>query len=195
RPLEARHHHQQRRLAGARRTDQADRLAAPDLERDVLENVHTRRAGAERQVDPRKRDGRWRGCGLDRDVVHAAVGSWAEGKAGEITARRGFGTFRSYGNSPMRVQMALRVLTVAAAFLVAAILAAAMTPSIAADRPLSIVALGDSLTAGLGLAASDAFPAKLQRALAAKGIAATVVNAGVSGDTTSGGLARLDWSV
>ena len=95
----------------------------------------------------------------------------------------------------MRVQMALRVLAVTTAFLVAAILAAAMTPSIAADKPLSIVALGDSLTAGLGLAASDAFPAKLQRALAAKGIAATVVNAGVSGDTTSGGLARLDWSV
>jgi len=90
----------------------------------------------------------------------------------------------------MRVQMALRVLAVAAAFLVAA-----AAPSIAADQPLNIVALGDSLTAGLGLAASDAFPAKLQRALVAKGIAATVVNAGVSGDTTSGGLARLDWSV
>jgi acyl-CoA thioesterase I len=65
----------------------------------------------------------------------------------------------------------------------------------AADRPVTVVALGDSLTAGLGLAAGDAFPAKLQRALAAKGIAATVINAGVSGDTSSGGLARLDWSV
>jgi acyl-CoA thioesterase-1 len=65
----------------------------------------------------------------------------------------------------------------------------------AAARPLNIVALGDSLTAGLGLAASDAFPAQLQRALAAKGVAATIVNAGVSGDTTSAGLSRLDWSV
>ena len=71
--------------------------------------------------------------------------------------------------------------------------APAATP--AADRPVNIVALGDSLTAGFGLGASDAFPAKLERALAAKGIAVTVANAGVSGDTSSGGLARLDWSV
>ena len=65
----------------------------------------------------------------------------------------------------------------------------------AADRPVSIVAFGDSLTAGYGLAANEAFPAQLQRALEAKGMAATVVNAGVSGDTTAGGLSRLDWSV
>jgi acyl-CoA thioesterase-1 len=65
----------------------------------------------------------------------------------------------------------------------------------AAERPVTIVAFGDSLTAGFGLADSEAFPAQLQRALEARGIAATVVNAGVSGDTTSAGLARLDWSV
>jgi acyl-CoA thioesterase I len=65
----------------------------------------------------------------------------------------------------------------------------------AAERPVRVVALGDSLVAGYGLRASEAFPAALQRALAAKGIAAEIVNAGVSGDTASGGLARLDWSV
>ena len=65
----------------------------------------------------------------------------------------------------------------------------------AADRPVSIVVLGDSLTAGLGLPLRDAFPAKLSEALKAKGIAATIANAGVSGDTASGGLGRLDWSV
>jgi acyl-CoA thioesterase I len=65
----------------------------------------------------------------------------------------------------------------------------------AADRPLKIVALGDSLTAGYGLPASAAFPAKLERALRAKGLKVTVANAGVSGDTASDGLARLDWSV
>ena len=65
----------------------------------------------------------------------------------------------------------------------------------AADRPVNIVALGDSLTAGYGLAANEAFPAQLQRALRAKGVAVNVVNAGVSGDTATGGLARLDWSV
>ena len=65
----------------------------------------------------------------------------------------------------------------------------------AAEHPVNIVALGDSLTAGYGLAANDAFPAQLQRALNAKGLAVNMVNAGVSGDTAAGGLARLDWSV
>jgi acyl-CoA thioesterase I len=71
----------------------------------------------------------------------------------------------------------------------------AVPAALAADRPLRIVALGDSLTAGYGLAANEAFPVRLQRALAAKGIATEIANAGVSGDTASGGLARLDWSV
>jgi acyl-CoA thioesterase-1 len=82
---------------------------------------------------------------------------------------------------------------VVAVTLAGALLAAAATQ--AADRPVRIVALGDSLTAGYGLAANEAFPVKLQHALAAKGLATDIANAGVSGDTTSGGLARLDWSV
>ncbi|HKS84776.1 MAG TPA: arylesterase [Pseudolabrys sp.] len=65
----------------------------------------------------------------------------------------------------------------------------------AADRPVNIVVLGDSLSAGLGLRAEDAFPAKLARALAAKGVSVSMTNAGVSGDTASGGADRLDWSV
>ena len=59
--------------------------------------------------------------------------------------------------------------------------------------PVTIAALGDSLTAGFGLAGEHAFPARLQAALAAEGVAVRVVNGGVSGDTTAGGLARLDW--
>ena len=76
-------------------------------------------------------------------------------------------------------------------------LAVALRASAAAatDRPVRIVVLGDSLTAGLGLRADETFPAKLERALKAKGLAIEVINAGVSGDTASGGLARLDWSV
>lgn len=65
----------------------------------------------------------------------------------------------------------------------------------AAERPVNIVVLGDSLSAGLGLPVEDAFPAKLAEALKAKGVAVTITNAGVSGDTASGGLGRLDWSV
>jgi acyl-CoA thioesterase-1 len=65
-------------------------------------------------------------------------------------------------------------------------------PVAAKDRP-RIVALGDSLTAGYGLAPEEAFPAQLQARLRALGVDAEIVNAGVSGDTTAGGLARLDW--
>lgn len=68
-------------------------------------------------------------------------------------------------------------------------------PATAQDRPVKIVALGDSLTAGFGLSANDAFPAKLQSALKAKGLNVEIVNAGVSGDTATGGLERLDWAV
>ena len=68
-------------------------------------------------------------------------------------------------------------------------------PAHAAERVLKIVAFGDSLTAGLGLPAGAAFPARLEAALKAKGHAVAIVNAGVSGDTASGGLGRLDWSV
>jgi len=64
-----------------------------------------------------------------------------------------------------------------------------------AETPLKIVTLGDSLTAGLGLPEKDGFAPRLQAALAAKGLAVDVANAGVSGDTASAGLARLDWSV
>lgn len=61
--------------------------------------------------------------------------------------------------------------------------------------PVTILALGDSLTAGLGLEASETFPARLEAALSAKGLDVRIVNAGVSGDTAAAGLARLDWSL
>ena len=62
-------------------------------------------------------------------------------------------------------------------------------------KPLKMVVLGDSLSAGLGLSASAAFPARLQKSLETKGIKVDMINAGVSGDTSSGGRDRLDWSV
>jgi acyl-CoA thioesterase I len=60
------------------------------------------------------------------------------------------------------------------------------------DRP-RIVAFGDSLTAGLGVAQEEAYPARLQRRLDERGLRYRVINAGVSGDTTAGGLRRVDW--
>jgi len=61
--------------------------------------------------------------------------------------------------------------------------------------PLRIIAFGDSLVAGHGLAADAAFPAVLEKTLRAEGYHVMVVNAGVSGDTASGGQARLDWAL
>jgi acyl-CoA thioesterase-1 len=62
-------------------------------------------------------------------------------------------------------------------------------------KPVKMVVLGDSLSAGLGLSASAAFPARLQKSLENKGMKVDMINAGVSGDTSSGGRDRLDWSV
>jgi acyl-CoA thioesterase-1 len=83
-------------------------------------------------------------------------------------------------------------LGVAAAVLLMTIPASAQAPG---NKPIKLVVLGDSLSAGHGLPAEAAFPVRLQKALKDKGIEVDMVNAGVSGDTTSGGLARLDWSV
>jgi acyl-CoA thioesterase-1 len=67
--------------------------------------------------------------------------------------------------------------------------------AMAQARSLTLVALGDSLTAGYGLPANAAFPVVLEQALRSRGHNVTLVNAGVSGDTMTGGLQRLDWSV
>lgn len=61
--------------------------------------------------------------------------------------------------------------------------------------PPRIVILGDSLTAGLGLSADEAYPALLQRRLQERRLDYEIVNAGVSGDTSAGGLSRLDWAL
>jgi acyl-CoA thioesterase-1 len=76
-----------------------------------------------------------------------------------------------------------------------ALAAALALASLAAAKPLQLVALGDSLTAGYGLPPGQAFPDALARALEARGWQVEVVNAGVSGDTVADGLARFDWSV
>jgi acyl-CoA thioesterase I len=83
-------------------------------------------------------------------------------------------------------------------FACAAVLAAVIAPLPAAQsqgQPIRLVALGDSLSAGYNLPQEAAFPVALERALKAKGYKVEIVNAGVSGDTSSGGLDRLDWSV
>jgi acyl-CoA thioesterase-1 len=104
---------------------------------------------------------------------------------------------RSYGERKGRVQAliaAAGLVALCAAWLFAGAFPA-QAQARAQDRPVKLVVFGDSLTAGLGLPAAEAFPAKLASALKAKGLAVDIADAGVSGDTTSGGLGRLDWSV
>ena len=99
---------------------------------------------------------------------------------------------RSYGKEAAWVH-SLRAGAVSLIFGLA--LMAGILPGLAADRPVKIVALGDSLTAGYGLDRQSAFPEQLAKVLKGKGISVEIENAGVSGDTASGGLSRLDWSV
>jgi len=96
--------------------------------------------------------------------------------------------------------MPKRIYPVRIAHLVAALTLLLVASGASAAAPTSshavkILVFGDSLSAGLGLPANEAFPAQLEAHLKAQGIAAQVVNAGVSGDTTADGLARLDWSL
>ena len=74
-------------------------------------------------------------------------------------------------------------------------LAASCIGSAAPAEPFTVAALGDSLTQGFGLPADQGFVPQLQAWLQAEGTDAVVVNAGVSGDTTAGGLARIDWTL
>ena len=72
---------------------------------------------------------------------------------------------------------------------------AAAVPPPQDKADITLVAFGDSLTAGYGLKADESFPSQLQMALRARGHKVDVVNAGVSGDTTADGLARIDWTL
>jgi acyl-CoA thioesterase-1 len=75
------------------------------------------------------------------------------------------------------------------------LLLAALAATPAAAEPVRILAFGASIIAGHGLEAKDSLPAQLEKALAERGIAAEVINGGVSGETSAGGLARLDWAL
>jgi acyl-CoA thioesterase-1 len=108
-------------------------------------------------------------------------------------------TLRRYGGLAKRFN-AIALLGLALSLLAGAAFAQAPgTPARAAPTnagaPIRLLVLGDSLSAGYGLPAGEAFPPQLERALRAKGHNVNVIGAGVSGDTTAGGRARLDWSL
>src|SRR5664280_137303 len=109
-----------------------------------------------------------------------------------LSMARSYGT--SAGGVEGRVRMFVHILVLGVALMTAGT-AFAQTQGSAGAKPIKMVVLGDSLSAGLGLSAPAAFPERLQNTLKSKGIAVEISNAGVSGDTTSGGRDRLDWSV
>src|ERR1700748_1923754 len=118
--------------------------------------------------------------------------SGAEPERGEDAMRLSMA--RSYGISASRVEgrlgMAVQILV-----LMLGLMTSGPVMAETGAKAIKMVVLGDSLSAGLGLAGNEAFPAKLQKALKDKGIDVDMTNAGVSGDTSSGGRDRLDWSV
>jgi len=104
-------------------------------------------------------------------------------------------TLRRYGGLAKRFN-AIAALCLGLSLLAGA--AYAQSPGAAAANakpPIRLLVLGDSLSAGYGLSAGEAFPARLEGALRAKGHNVNVIAAGVSGDTSAGGRARLDWSL
>ncbi len=101
-------------------------------------------------------------------------------------------TVRRNGSTLAQVVSAMAVVNVLAGIL---IFASATFSSAATDKPIRIVAFGDSLSSGYGLRQSQAFPAQLQKELKARGHNVVITNGGVAGDTTAAGLARLDWSI
>src|SRR5882724_7412943 len=109
-----------------------------------------------------------------------------------LSMARSYGTFTAAVERLARMYAHILVLAIVSVTMGTA---SAETPAVKMTKPIKVVVLGDSLSAGLGLSASSAFPVRLQKSLKFKGVEVDMVNAGVSGDTTSGGRDRLDWSV
>ena len=119
---------------------------------------------------------------MDPTYGHSTCGVHVGRLQAPVLARRGWGkALRAFALAGLSAILGLGGLTPFSAAAIA--------------RPLLIVALGDSLTAGLGLPAEESFPATLEKALRAKGYDVRIVNAGVSGDTAADGLARFEWAV
>jgi acyl-CoA thioesterase I len=129
--------------------------------------------------------------GLGVPLMPRSIGPGSFGKAWKTLARRQ--GFRPYSHAA-GVFNAARIhrAGLLAAFCLLAALLSAVPAEAAAPR---VLAFGDSLTAGYGLPASEAFPVRLQAKLMEDGYTAQIANGGVSGDTTAGGLARLDWAL
>ena len=182
--LQPRQHHEKRGLARTRRTDEARRCATRDPQINSTQYVDRSGLTGQAELDLLK---------FNHDIAQACSpfpGPQAVPGPKAVIQSKPFGP---YGIFPLIYKK------LTARFLLALALmgfAAASQARAETNKPFVIVGFGDSLMAGYLLGPDEGFVPQLQKALHDKGFDNVVVrNAGVSGDTTSGGLSRLDWSI
>ena len=172
----ARHHHQAR-LAGARGADHGGNLAGGDVERNAAQDIDRAGIACHVEMDIGKTD--------DAAVDMRRGGGGWDGQAD--SGKEAMILSIAYG----RFAAAVNSLLVTILLCLAVTAHAQSTP--AQSTPVKLAILGDSLVAGYGVKPEQAIPARLEAALKAKGRNVAVINHGVSGDTTAGGLDRIDW--
>ena len=168
--FQTRHGHEKGRFSGTRWPDQSNRFAGGNREINAIKHMHARCVAAKRDMKSFYVDclDHFRDC---LDLARMKV------------------TYVSLLRLAMPVWRIIRLAVVGI------VLIGILEANIAQARTLTVVALGDSLTAGYLLPADQTFPTVLERVLKARGRDISIINGGVSGDTTNDGLARLDWSV
>ena len=172
--LQAARHHHQAGFAGARGADDGRNFANGDVESDAAQDID--RAGI--------------ACHVEMDVGEADNGLLGDGRAGvgrggqagsereNMNLMTGYGRFAAAVNSLLLAIFWLGLCLVGAN---------------AQTAPIKLAILGDSLAAGYGVSPAQAMPARLEAALKKAGRNVAIINHGVSGDTTAGGLERIDW--
>ena len=171
-PFETGNHHQKRRLARPRRSDDTDGLARLDFQVHAFQDTDRGGAGTEGQVSRYDLND-----GFRHGSASYIVGD-TDPDASAVEVRSGSLRFKV---------LPAQILVIAGLLVALALPARAET--------IKLVGFGDSLMAAYDLAKEEGFPARLQAALRERGHDVEIADAGVSGDTTSGGLSRLDWSV
>jgi acyl-CoA thioesterase-1 len=184
--FEAARHHHQARLAGAGRPDDRRNLAGCDVESDATQDIDRAGIACHVEMDVGQPDN-WL---TDDGMRLGHTGSWD----GLMKLQSGYGGFAATVKSRIAAVAAVHL---ALLLCFVAPLASAQTtpaqPAPAGTSAVKLAVLGDSLTAGYGLSPAQSFPTRLGEALKAQGRNVTVINHGVSGDTTAGGLERIDW--
>jgi acyl-CoA thioesterase-1 len=167
--LQAARHHHQAGFAGAGGADDGRNFANGDVESDAAQDIDRAGIACHVEMDVGEADDRLAGVGRD-----GQAGSERE----NMNLRTGYGRFAAAVNS----------LLIAILWLGLCLLGAN-----AQTAPIKLAILGDSLAAGYGVSPAQAMPARLEAALQKAGRNVAIINHGVSGDTTAGGLQRIDW--